>query len=148
MAAVFPLALAGIINLYLAFRIFLMNYPHWKSAALFTLFYGFSASVWIFSSFPETMLVTTLATNIFILLMLSQVSILSTLPVLAAVNVAAAFASPQQLMLAIIPGVSYLRQALCRTWAEGPPHPENIGLCPHTGGLLSHPQSDGAQDPK
>ena len=95
-AYVIPVALAGTINLYVAFRIFLMNYDDKKSALLFTLLYGFAASTWIFSSFPDTHIVTTLATNIFLAILVSRAHVMSSIPTLAAKNALVAYAAPNR----------------------------------------------------
>ena len=109
-AFVIPLALAGAVNLYVAFRIFLINHEDKVSALLFTLLYGVAASTWIFSSFPETHLVTTLASNIFLVILISQPNVMSSLPALATMNAVAAYAAPQQVLLALVPGFSYIIQ--------------------------------------
>jgi len=112
---VFPVALAGVMNVYLAFRIFLASHRDKLSAVLFTSIYGFAASIWIFSSFPDTHIITTLATNIFLLVLISQSGAKSTRLALVGSNALAAFAAPQQLLLAIIPWTSYvLRNFLTR----------------------------------
>ncbi len=108
MTLAFPVALFGAANVCLSFIIFMKNYPSQRIALLFSLLYGVSATTWVFSSFPETYVITAFFTNIFLLTLICQSNSSSSIALVSVTNALACYASPQQIFLAIIPCISYL----------------------------------------
>lgn len=105
----FPVALFGATSVCLAYLVFLRRCPDRPYAVSFTLLYGCSASAWIFSSFPESYVLTALATT-FVLWILAP-GPNSTGPrfrLLVVATCAAAYASPTQISLAVIPCTLWL----------------------------------------
>ena len=103
----FPVAVMGAMSVCLAWLIFRTLGFTRRNALLPTLLYGVSASIWVFSSFPDTYIGTTLATNAFLLCVLLRPQA----PVrLSLLNAAACFFAPQQILLAIIPCTHVLRK--------------------------------------
>ena len=109
LALAFPCALLGAINVCLSFWIFMENYPKRWLALVFVLLYGLSAATWIFSSIPETYVLTTLCTNLFFGVLLRWKDREDSALRMAGLNVLACYASPQQIFLAIVPCVYYLQ---------------------------------------
>lgn len=103
----FPGALLGALNVCLAYVLFqLIGFR--RNLALFpTILYGASASIWMFSSFPETYICTTLFTNLFLFLMLTDTEGKKWAR-LSLANAVACFCTPQQILLALIPVFNYL----------------------------------------
>jgi hypothetical protein len=103
----FPGALLGALNVCLAYALFQLIGFNRYAALLPTILYGASGSIWIFSSFPETYTCTTLFTNLFLFLMLSDPEG-KRWKRLSLGNAAACFCAPQQILLAVIPTINYL----------------------------------------
>ena len=109
LALAFPCALIGAINVCLSFWVFMRNCPNRRIATLFTVFYGLSAAVWVFSSVPESYALTALCTTLFLWAFLRWKDDAGSVLRLAGLNAIACYASPQQILLAIMPGVYYLQ---------------------------------------
>ena len=105
---IFPGAILGAVNVWLSFKIFVRNYPSQGTALLFTALYGLSAATWIFSSFPSTYALTALVTNLFLLTLVRPMNVSKPSPIIAGANALAAFAAPQQVILAVLPCLAHL----------------------------------------
>ena len=111
----FPVAVLGALNACLALLTF-TALGFRRSAALFpTVLYAGASSVWIFSTFPDSYIGTTVFTNIFIYCFVNDPKLTRTTG-LAFVNALAAFSSPQQALLAIMPIVRLIRVHRCQSW--------------------------------
>jgi hypothetical protein len=110
LALAFPGAVLGGLNVALSFWIFRRTRRDTVVTWLFVLLYGFSSSLWVFASFPETYVMTALCTNLFLAGFVAKRTAGRTLG-LSALNALACFASPQQVLLATIPCVNHMQRA-------------------------------------
>lgn len=106
-AIIFPSALFGSINLFLAGIIFRRNTNGLFTAIGFSLLYSFSSVSIFVSSFPDTYSLTGLAGTTFFLLLLNHGGD-PPAKILALANAIFSFAAPQKLFLAIVPGIRKL----------------------------------------
>lgn len=114
----FPAALLGALNTALAFWIFRRNRSG-VTAAGFGFLYGLSAATWIFSSYPDTYVLTALTTSAFVAVLVTRTG-RETSKLLAAANALACYASPQQIFLGIVPVLDRLRSiGPSREWLVG-----------------------------
>ena len=110
----FPGAVVGAANVCTAWLLLRRVAGHAGLAAPFLLLYAASGSVWMFSSFPESYVLTALTTNLFLLSLLRPGPVPVALPALT--NALAGLAAPQQILLAVVPGLLYLREGARRAW--------------------------------
>ncbi len=104
----FPGAVIGSLNVCVALLLFRrLGFVKWR-ALLPTFLYATAASVWIFSSFPDSYVFTTLAANVFFLAQLSDPDVKHWRR-LAFLNAVASFCAPQQILLAIVPLTRIMR---------------------------------------
>lgn len=99
MALTFPVAILGAANACLAFALFLTIGFRGRAAILATILYASSATIWIFSSFPDSYMGTTFFTNAFLLAWLRN----RHWSTQAGLTSLAALSAPQQALLGIIP---------------------------------------------
>ena len=109
LAATFPTALIGAINVWLFFHVLRASHGDRRAAWLFSVLYGLSASAWIFHSFPESYALTATTTNLFLLVALRDREPQRVLGKPLWANVLSCFAAPQQILLAVIQGFQLLR---------------------------------------
>lgn len=107
---VFPTAVLGGVCVMLAYRLFRYVDGGSGNAFLLAVSFGFSASAWVFFSFPETYALTALMTTIFLWVFITrrdQPGIHYLIPVS---NALACYASPTQIFLAVIPCFYFLKK--------------------------------------
>jgi hypothetical protein len=107
-ALAFPVALLGGANAGVAYALLRTIGFGPRIALLPTAFYAGSASLWYFGSFPDTYMLTTLLTNLFLLAFLKDHRLVRWKR-LAAINALACFSTPQQIVLAVVPCVQQVR---------------------------------------
>lgn len=120
LAAAFPFAFLGAVNVCLALRLLLANIASLRIALPFALIFGLSASSWFFSSYPETYVLTSVCTNLFFTVLLKPAPLRRRMTVLAVLNALAAYAAPHQLMLAVVPCLRELQieRGSRQAWSE------------------------------
>jgi len=109
---VFPVALLGAIAVCVAYRVFLRSGANNEQAVSFAVLYGISGTTWLFSSFPETYILTALCTNVFLwfILQTPKERVARYINRAAILNAVACLASPQQVLLSIAPFVRWLTE--------------------------------------
>ncbi|NNL71994.1 MAG: hypothetical protein HKP29_01385 [Silicimonas sp.] len=113
-AMVFPGALFGALNTYVAGLLFFRCAQSTFPAAAFSMIYAYSSSNLFFSAFPDIYIATGLTSSLFLLLMFDGFDRHSTKSV-AVFNAVISYMSPQQIFLAIIPGFRRLLEVLAGT---------------------------------
>ncbi|MEO8367657.1 MAG: hypothetical protein ABI806_00455 [Candidatus Solibacter sp.] len=113
---VFPVALLGAVSVCVARLVFLRSGANEQQAVSFAVLYGVSGATWVFASFPETYMLTALCSNIFLwfILQTPRGPVAHHINRAAMLNALACCASPQQILLSLVPFVRWIgeRQGL------------------------------------
>jgi hypothetical protein len=104
LALVFPCALFGALNAALAYLLFRRTGFARDAALLPTALYALAPSIWYFGALPETYIVTAFFTNLFLFTFMGDPQARRWLR-LAGLQLLACWCGPQQLLLALVPGV-------------------------------------------
>lgn len=106
---ILPGAVAGAVGVALAHRTLLNAHPDGRHALGFTALYGLGTAAWGFSSFPDTQVITALFTvGFFYALTKVDLDEGRGWLVLAFAQALPCWGSPQQLFLAVVPGLYWL----------------------------------------
>jgi hypothetical protein len=112
LSMVFPMATLGAAAVCVAYFTFLHNHANREEAISFAVLYGISGTAWLFSSFPETYVLTALCSNLVLWSILGdpKATVPSHVNRTALLNALACLASPQQIFLTLISFVRWVRE--------------------------------------
>lgn len=114
LALTFPVAVFGALNAMVAFSAFGAIGFRRLGRVFVTVMYAGSASIWIFSSFPDSYICTTFLTNLFLLAYLKDQD-MKRWWLLGVLNALASYSAPQQVLLQLIPWGHFLISGMSKS---------------------------------